>query len=80
MSRPNSDSGEDRNIVGWDKNDKENPREWQTRYKIFVTFQLGLLALAASLGSSIISPATDTIAQVVGVSEEAAVLCLSLYV
>ena len=38
-----------------------------------------MLALAASLGSSIISPANKTIAKYVGISSEVAVLSISLY-
>lgn len=71
--------GKDPNIVGWDENDKENPRNWSTGYKSWITFQLGMLALAASLGSSIIAPAENAIADDVGVSSEVAVLSVSLY-
>jgi hypothetical protein len=69
----------DPNIVGWGKNDKENPRNWSTAYKSLVTFQLGMLALAASLGTSIISPAENAIAGYIGVSSEVAVLSVSLF-
>lgn len=61
-------------------NDPENPRDWSTAYKSFVTFQLGMLALAASLGSSIISPAEPKIAKYIGVSDEVAILVISLFV
>lgn len=68
------------NLVTWDGDtDKENPRNWSTGYKSWITFQLGMLALAASMGSSIISPAGDTIAEYVGVSQEVSVLSISLY-
>lgn len=68
-----------RQLVQWEDNDPQNPRNWSTLYKIWLTFQLGMLALSASLGSSIISPADDTIAKVMGASQEAAILCISLY-
>ena len=71
--------GKDPNIVGWEENDKGNPRNWSTPYKSWITFQLGMLALAASLGSSIIAPAENAIADSVGVSSEVAVLSVSLY-
>jgi hypothetical protein len=71
---------EDSHLVDWDDDDKENPRNWSTRYKCWITFQLGMLALAASLGSSIISPAETAIATYVGVSREVTVLTISLYV
>ena len=70
----------DPNLVDWDDGDKDNPRNWPTGYKCWITFQLGMLALAASLGSSIISPAETAIAPYVGVSREVTVLCISLYV
>jgi MFS family permease len=67
-------------IVKWDENDPENPFNFPDSKKWFITFQLGLLALAASLGSSITSPANGAIAKYVGVSQEASVLTVSLYV
>lgn len=66
-------------LVKWDKNDPFNPQNWPVPYKCWVTFQLGMLALAGSLGSSITTPAEDTIAEYVGVSNEVVVLDVSLY-
>lgn len=70
----------DPNIVNWEPNDKANPKNFTTGYKIFITFQLGMLAFCASLGSSIISPASQTIADYLGVGVEVTVLNVSLYV
>lgn len=67
-------------LVKWEDDDKKNPMNWSTAYKSWITFQLGLLAMAASLGSSIISPAEEVIASYTGVSEEAAILSISLYI
>ncbi len=67
-------------LVDWEPNDKANPRNWSTAYKSFITFQLGMLALAASLGSSIISPAEDAIMAYTHISSEVAVLPISLYI
>lgn len=79
----NSEVEEDRREqfrVDWEgPDDSLNPRNWSTGYKSWITFQLGMLALAASLGSSIISPAGSAIARYVGVSDEVAVLSISLY-
>jgi hypothetical protein len=73
--------GKDPNIVDWDgPDDKENPRNWTTGYKSWITFQLSMLALAASLGSSIIAPGETAIAEYTGVSTEVTVLVISLYV
>lgn len=71
---------EDPFLVKWQPNDPENPREWPTLYKSWITFQLGMLALSASLGSSIIAPAEPDIAEYVGVSVEVTVLIISLFV
>lgn len=66
--------------VVWDgENDPGDPRNWSTLYKSWITFLLGMLALSASLGSSIISPAGNTIAAYIGVSKEVSVLSISLY-
>ena len=67
-------------LVDWEPNDKANPRNWSTSYKSFITFQLGMLALSASLGSSIISPAEDAIMAYTHISAEVAVLPISLYI
>jgi hypothetical protein len=67
-------------LVKWDEDDPENPYNWSMKYKSWITFQLGMLALAASLGSSITAPAEKAIAEEFGVSQEVAVLSISLYV
>lgn len=68
-------------LVQWDgDDDPENPQNWSTGFKAWVTLQLGLLAFGASLASSIIAPANKTIADYVGVSEELVVLNVSLYI
>ena len=67
-------------LVDWDDNDSDNPHNWSTLYRGWLTFQLSMLALAASLASSIIAPANPVLAKYLGVSEEAIVLNVSLYV
>lgn len=67
-------------LVDWESNDKANPLNWSTPYKSWITFQLSMLALAASLGSSIVSPAEDAIMAYTHVSSEVAVLPISLYI
>jgi hypothetical protein len=66
-------------LVKWEDNDPLNPQMWSDRYKWWVTFQLAMLAMVGSLGSSITTSSDNTIAKYVGVSSEAAVLDLSLY-
>lgn len=76
----NDQEQKDEIIVGWDDDsDQENPQNWSTSFKIWVTVQLSLLAFAASLASSIISPASKTIAEYVDVSQNVVVLNVSLY-
>ena len=78
-NQPPPDTHGQPGLVEWEIGDPANPRNWSTLYKIWLTFQLSMLALSASLGSSVISPADDTIAKAMGVSDEATILCISLY-
>ena len=70
---------DERILVRFDEGDPVNPKNWSVWRKIFITFLLGMLALSASLGSSIISPATDTIAAEFRMSQEVSILSISLY-
>lgn len=67
-------------LVKWDTGDPENPYNWSTLYKTWVTFELSMLALAASVTSSMIAPANHIIAEYIGVSDTVAVLNVSLFV
>lgn len=79
-SKPSPDTEKGEIIVDWESDtDPENPQNWSTGFKSWVTCQLSFLAFAASLASSIISPASTTIADYVNVSEDAIVLNVSLY-
>jgi hypothetical protein len=76
----NEQEEKDEILVEWDgDNDPENPQNWSTPFKTWATIQLSLLAFAGSLASSIISPASKTIAEYVGVSQNVVVLIVSLY-
>jgi hypothetical protein len=66
-------------LVEWDVDDPGNPRNWSHCFKYWITLQLGMLAFAASIGSSITAPVTASIAAYVNVSHEVAVLSVSLY-
>ena len=80
-STPTEPNGQpDPYLVHWDDGETANPRNWKPSYKAFMTFQLGMLAFAGSLGSSIILPAEQSIAEEFKVSREVTVLCISLYV
>lgn len=67
-------------LVTWSDGDPENPQNWGTLYKSWVTLQLSMLALAASATSSMIAPANPVIAEYIGVSQTVAVLNVSLFV
>ena len=80
-SSPTDSNGQpDPYLVHWDEGEAANPRNWKPSYKAFMTFQLGMLAFAGSLGSSIILPAEQSIGEEFGLSREVTVLCISLYV
>jgi hypothetical protein len=66
-------------LVEWDIDDPGNPRNWSLGFKYWITLQLGMLAFAASIGSSITAPASASIAAYANVSHEVAVLSVSLY-
>lgn len=67
-------------LVDWEPNDPENPHNWSTTYRTWLTFQLSMLALAASSASAIIAPANATIARHFHIGQEVVVLNVSLYV
>lgn len=67
-------------IVKFDNNDRQNPKNFKTSYKVFLTFQMSMLALSGSLGSSIVSPAQSAIESQLDVGPEVAALTLSLFV
>jgi predicted MFS family arabinose efflux permease len=71
---------EDLFLAKWAPGDPENPYNWTPKRKSWITFQLGMLAFAASLASSITAPANGVIAKYVGVSREVSVLSVSLYI
>jgi hypothetical protein len=70
----------DPNIVDWDgPNDPDNPINFGKYYKMWITFCLSMLSLAASLGSSIVAPAEAILASYFGIPREVTVLGVSLY-
>lgn len=67
-------------IVVFEESDTENPKDFKPWYKVFLTFQMSMLAFSGSLGSSILSPAQSDIEDRLHVSSEVASLTLSLFV
>lgn len=66
-------------LAAWDAEDAGNPKNWSRLSKYWITLQLGMLAFAASIGSSITAPATNSIATYANISHEVSVLSISLY-
>lgn len=67
-------------IVKFSDGDPGNPQNFKSSHKMFLTFQMSMLALSGSLGSSIVSAAQPRIAEQLHVSEEVSSLTLCLYV
>lgn len=75
------EKGRDLHMVSWyGPNDPENPQNWSTLKKFFVTFELCLLTTSVYIGSSIYSAGTESVVATFGVSEVAATLGLTLFV
>lgn len=75
------EKGKDIHLVSWwGKNDPENPQNWSTFKKVFVTFEICLLTTSVYIGSSIYSAGTADVVAIFGVSQVAATLGLCLFV
>ncbi|KAG4026497.1 hypothetical protein MFRU_040g00550 [Monilinia fructicola] len=76
--------GMDVRIVDWDQSygavDPENPQNWSTGKKFFVTFLICLLTFAVYIGSAIYSAGEMDVMQKFGVSQVAATAGLTLFV
>lgn len=67
-------------LVRFNDGAPDNPKNFHPYYKAWLTWEMGMLAFVGSLGSSIMSPAEEDLANYLGVSKEATVLTLSLFV
>ena len=67
-------------LISWVENDPENPRNWSTPKKLFVTFQICLLTTSVYIGSAIYTAGVQDITEKFKVSEVAALLGLTLFV
>ncbi|AOW02336.1 major facilitator superfamily domain-containing protein [Yarrowia lipolytica] len=67
-------------VVTFTKDDPENPKNWGTAKKVFVSVQILLLTFAMYVGSSIYTPAISEISNDYGISTVAAILPLSVFV
>ena len=69
-----------RTAIDWDgPNDPENPRNFSLQRRIASTFAVTFLAFVSTLAGSMYSPAHEDISKLFNVSEEVAILPLSLY-
>jgi hypothetical protein len=66
-------------LVRFEDGEAANPKNFNTFYKAWVTFVLGLQAFAGAVGSAIVTPAEEAVAAHFGVSQEATTLLLALY-
>ena len=67
-------------LVQFDDNESANPRNFSPPRKWFLTILLGSLAAVGSFGSSVTAPAEDALSRYLGISYEATILTVSLYV
>lgn len=67
-------------LVTFEAGEKSNPHNFHPVYKIWLTTQMSLLALAGALGSSILSSASSEIAEYATVSSEVTSLTVALFV
>ncbi|KAJ5281768.1 major facilitator superfamily domain-containing protein [Penicillium angulare] len=66
--------------VSFEPDDPNNPKNFTSVYKIWLVFQMSLLAMTGALGSSIISPASPKIAEYANISTEVTSLTVALFV
>ncbi|KAG8629185.1 hypothetical protein KVT40_003050 [Elsinoe batatas] len=76
-----SEKGRDVTVIDWDgPNDPENPRNWSTPKKFFVTFEICLLTTGVYIGSAIYTPGLYRVMEQFRVSQLVAILGLCLFV
>ncbi|EXJ94135.1 hypothetical protein A1O1_02528 [Capronia coronata CBS 617.96] len=75
------EKGRDADMVDWyGPDDPENPRNWSTPKKFWVTFEICLLTFSVYVGSAIYSAGITDVSSQFGVSKVAATLGLTLFV
>lgn len=82
-SNPDSTNARDEErafLVSFPPGDRDDPKNWNSYFKAWITLVFGALAFAGSAGTSIIVPAEGVLSEYLHVSTEVTVLLLSLYV
>lgn len=74
------EKGADHLLVQWAPNDAQNPRNWSTPKKLFVTFQICLLTTSVYIGSAIYTAGLQGIEAEFHISPVKALLGLTLFV
>lgn len=68
-------------LIEWEgDNDPENPLNWTTRRKVWMSVVASFMTFGVSFASSVFSACTEVTAEEFGVSDEVMVLGVSLYV
>lgn len=74
------EKGADHLLVDWAPNDPQNPQNWSTPKKLFVTFQICLLTTSVYIGSAIYTAGLQGIQADFHISPVHALLGLTLFV
>lgn len=75
------EKGRDGQVVDWyGSDDEDNPMNWASPRKVFVTFQVCLLTFFVHIGSIIYSAGIEMVVKEFGVFQVAATLGLTLFV
>ncbi|KAI1619458.1 MFS transporter [Exophiala viscosa] len=75
------EKGRNADIVDWyGPEDPDNPQNWSTSKKVWVTFEVCLLTFSVYIGSAIYTAGIEDVSKVFGVSRVAATLGLTLFV
>lgn len=77
---PGSGTEEDPYLISWIPNDPRNPMLFSVFAKWFITMMMALCTLAVALGSSMYSGGIAQIVLAFGISDEVAILGISLFV
>ncbi|KAJ3476096.1 hypothetical protein NLI96_g11395 [Meripilus lineatus] len=80
VSYPGSGTAQDPYVVDWDKGDPEDPYNWSPRRKWAITLQLAFSTFTVSFCSSSYTGGLASIERDLHISEELAILGVSLYV
>ncbi|KAI1503608.1 major facilitator superfamily domain-containing protein [Biscogniauxia marginata] len=67
-------------LVTFDHDDPENPKNWSKAYKWYCTMVVACTCFVVALASSVVTPDIAGVAEEFGVSEEVALLSISLFV